>query len=208
MKRCIIIISGPLGEAEPLKKLIRTDDYIICVDGGYEHATALCAVPDIVIGDFDSLKSELPPSLPVLRFKKEKDETDTILAIDYALAQGYREMVLIGGLKGRLDHTYANFSALLHLHLGGGRGYFADADNEVYILIEGEIRLSRREGYYLSVFPFGQEALGVSERGVKYTLNGARLENSSPLCVSNEFTSEEAVISVEKGPILIILSKE
>jgi thiamine pyrophosphokinase len=208
MKRCIIIISGPLGEAEPLKKLIRTDDYIICVDGGYEHATALCAAPDIVIGDLDSLKSELPPSLPVLRFKKEKDETDTILAIDYALAQGYREMVLIGGLKGRLDHTYANFSALLHLHLGGGRGYFADADNEVYILIEGEIRLSRREGYYLSVFPFGQEALGVSERGVKYTLNGARLENSSPLGVSNEFTSEEAVISVEKGPILIILSKE
>ena len=50
--------------------------------------------------------------------------------------------------------------------------------------------------------------MGVSERGVKYTLNGARLENSSPLCVSNEFTSEEAVISVEKGPILIILSKE
>jgi thiamine pyrophosphokinase len=206
--RCLIITAGPMGPYKPLKRLPHAEDFIVCADGGLIHARKLGLKADVLIGDLDSLDSLPDEGMEVLRFKKEKDETDTILAIDYALEKGYRDFLILGGMRGRLDHTFANFSALLHLHRRGGTGYFADAQNEARMLISGEMRLRRREGFYISIFPFGGEALGVTARGLKYPLENAGLDCGFPLGVSNEFAAEEAVISVEKGNLLIILSKE
>jgi thiamine pyrophosphokinase len=208
MPRCVIITAGPMGQYEPLKPLLRPDDCIVCADGGLIHARNLGLAPAIVIGDFDSADISDAEDIEVLQYKKEKNETDTILAIDYGLGKGYRDFLILGGLRGRLDHTVANFSALMHLHRHGAAGYIADAQNEAYMLISGEMRLTRRAGYYISVFPFEGEALGVTSTGLKYPLENTRLDCGFPLGVSNEFAADEAVISVKKGAVLIILSKE
>jgi thiamine pyrophosphokinase len=208
MNRCVIITAGPMGDYEPLKPLLRPDDTIICADGGLIHAKTLGVTPSVAIGDFDSAPAPAQGDIDVLRFKCEKDETDTILAIDYALGQGYRDFLILGGLRGRLDHTVANFSALMHLYTHGGTGLITDAANEVRLLLGGEMRLPRREGFYVSVFPFEGEATGVTERGLKYPLTDARLDCTFPLGVSNQFSADEAVISVKSGTLLIILSKE
>lgn len=208
MQRCAIVLSGPMGPYDRVQELFRPDDYILCADGGLAHARAMGLGVRLLVGDLDSLAAEPPAGLPLLRFPPEKDDTDTLLAVDWALEKGFRELMLVGGLRGRLDHTVANFSALLHLCRAGAAGMIADGDNEAHMLLGGAMRFPRREGWYISAFPFEREAQGVCERGLKYPLENARLLNDRALGVSNEFTdAPEAEISVRRGPLLLILSR-
>jgi thiamine pyrophosphokinase len=207
--RCLIIAAGPMGEYGAIlrKAAPRAGDRVLCVDGGYRHAAGLGLTPEAVIGDLDSL-GDAPAGVRVLRFPPEKDQTDTVLAIDYALRQGCRELCILGGLRGRLDHTYANFCALQYIYHHGATGSILDADNEVYLLEAGSVSFPHRKDTYISVFPFGERAGGVTERGLKYPLEDATLHSDFPLGVSNEFAAPTAVISAEKGPLLIILSQK
>lgn len=208
MKRCVIITAGPIGEYEPLKKLIdRENDYIISVDGGCDHLIGLETKADIVIGDLDSV-DKLPEDIEVFKFKCEKDETDTMLAIIRGLQMGYKEFLIIGGLKGRLDHTFANLQALAYISSHGANGRIIDSDNEAYFLKDGELSFEPRDDYYISVFSFSSQAIGVTEKNMKYKLDNYDMNNSYPIGVSNDFLKEKAVISVKKGSLLIILSKK
>ena len=196
-----------MGNYEPLRRHINEEDYIICVDGGSRHLEGLRVIPHIVIGDLDSA-GVLPQGVEVLKFKSEKDETDTMLAIMHGFSMGCRDFLMLGGLKGRLDHTYANFCTLQYIFRHGGRGCIVDCDNEAYFVENGEISFKRREGYYFSVFPFGGEAQGVTERGFKYTLENGTMKTDFPNGVSNEFAADEGTVSVKSGALLIILSRE
>lgn len=209
MNRCMIIAGGPIGDYGRIcsKIRFRAQDYIICVDGGISHAAGLGVSPDLMVGDMDSA-ARIPAGIKTLRYQSEKDETDTILAIQYALKEGYRDITIVGGLRGRLDHTMANIEALLYLTRNGGSGRIVDSDNEACLLMEGKMTFSKRENTYFSVFPLFESAEGVTEKGFKYALDRATLKSSFPLGVSNEFKEDQAEISVERGPLLIILSEE
>ena len=156
------------------------------------------------MGDLDSI-SILPKGVQIERFSPEKDDTDTMLALRHALDLGYHSFLLLGVLGGRADHTFANLCALLYLTNNGADAVIIDGGTEVYAIKNGALHLKRRPNYYISVFPFGQTACGVSEYGMQYTLENARMEQSNPIGVSNEFQDEEAVISVREGTLLIFL---
>lgn len=210
--RCVIVSAGPMGDYTRIRQRAELTDKetVICVDGGLRHAEGLGLKPGLIIGDLDSVgEFTLPESVELKKFKSEKDETDMVLAIRQALTLGYKKILILGGLRGRLDHTYANFCALYELTKAGAEGVIIDEDNEVFFLPQGSIRVPRRQGFYISVFPFGSVAEGVYERGMKYSLTDATLTNDFPVGVSNEFTEESpfAEISVRKGPLLIILSR-
>ncbi|MDR3643599.1 MAG: thiamine diphosphokinase [Clostridia bacterium] len=206
MSRCVIIAAGEIKDYAQTGALLREDDTIVCADGGVYHATRFGRRPDIVIGDFDSAGGA-PQGVPVLRYGSEKDETDTMLCVQYALEKGFREFLILGGTGGRLDHTIANFSALLYIRRRGGRAVMAYGACEAHVIENESLMLKRRSGFYVSVFPFGGEARGVTETGLKYPLRDALLSAEFPLGVSNEFSAEEAVISVSQGALLIILEK-
>lgn len=218
MKRCVIMAAGPVNDYDYLSNMISEEDFIICADGGLRHLERIGQKPDLLIGDFDSLDTKTPSDdtfsngkfndIPVLKYKKEKDETDTILAIQYALKKGYRNFVILGGLNGRLDHTFANFNALYYIIKNGGAGALLDGGCEVYLIENSSMKFKKRDNYYVSVFPFSQKALGVTEKGLKYPLTDAVLTNDFPIGVSNEFMLQEAEISVKNGSLLIMLSKE
>ena len=76
MKTCIIISGGDYSPIGP----VRSGDFVIACDKGYEYARREGIVPQLIMGDFDSYGGALPESVPVERFKKEKDDTDTMLA--------------------------------------------------------------------------------------------------------------------------------
>ena len=213
-KRCVIVTAGPMGPYDLIKPGLRPDDFFVCADGGTRHAEALGITPNAAVGDFDSFPPPQGEGIDVRRFKKEKDETDTILAVQYGLERGFHDFLILGGLRGRIDHTVANFCALKYLSVRGCSGYIADGDNEVYLLSAASagtrgvsMTLKRRVGYYVSAFPLGGKASGVTERGLKYSLTDAELDNTFPVGVSNEFRDEAAVVSVREGDLLIILSR-
>jgi thiamine pyrophosphokinase len=207
MSRCLIISAAPIGSYEPLSVYMNNIDYIICADGGYNHAKNLSLKPNIIIGDLDSI-GELPKDIEILRFNKDKDDTDTMLAVKYGIEKGYKDFLIIGAIGGRLDHTFANFCTLHYIIKNGCTGFIADNFSEVHIMEKGEKKFKKRENYYISVFPFGAESACITEKGFKYSLDSFILKSENPIGVSNEFKDDIATINVEKGAIIIILSKK
>lgn len=110
-------------------------DYVIAADAGFEYCTENCIIPDLVLGDFDSL-GKAPKHPNVLQLPVEKDDTDTMFALKLGLEKGYRRFYIYGGLGGkRPDHTIANMQALLFLLSHGARGWLF-GENYVWTAIK------------------------------------------------------------------------
>ena len=86
-------------------------DAVIAVDGGFASLEAAGCVPDLALGDFDSL-GFVPEDVPVKLFPAEKDASDMELALEEALTRGAGTVEVYGALGGRLDHTLANLLLL------------------------------------------------------------------------------------------------
>ena len=180
------------------------DDFIIAADGGFDSLVRNGYIPDLLIGDFDSLKSDIPEGVRIMRHPKEKDETDMFLAYGEGVKLGYCEFVMLGATGGRLDHTYANLSLLLFAKEHGHNITIMDANGIILCLKNESITLSGDSGDTFSVFATGGEAHGVSIKGAKYEAENVSLSPAFPLGVSNEFTDDNAHISVTDGVLLVI----
>ena len=202
-KSCIIISGGdfsPIPQPGP-------EDFVIACDKGYAYAQRCGIRPDLVISDFDSFDGDIDPEIPVNRFRCEKDDTDTMLAVRYAVTHGFDEVRLYCALGGRLDHTLANLQTLVFAEEHGLRGSIHSEGTVIHSLRQGSLCLPRRDGWALSVFSATDRCEGVSICGVKYPLDQARLSNAFPLGVSNEWTADEALVSVENGVLHIVEAK-
>ncbi|MBR3509145.1 MAG: thiamine diphosphokinase [Lachnospiraceae bacterium] len=210
--RCILIGSGDLTVSEVKKK---DGDFVIALDGGIGYCDFLRLEPDLVIGDFDSVTEEeqkaveiLEREVPdqVIRLQPEKDDTDMLYGIKYALGLGYREFRLYGATGGRLDHTLANIQCLLYLKNHDASGYLMDGNGMIMVLKDEAVSFQENLEGMLSLFALGERAEGVSIRGMKYPLENATITNDFPIGISNEFIGEKAEISVTKGELVCIIS--
>lgn len=196
------------GEMTPLRSRPQDGDYVIAADGGWNACRNAGIVPDLLLGDFDSLDT-VPDFHTVERVPVEKDDTDMMLAIKRGLALGHRAFHLYGGMGGRrTDHTVANLQALLYLAARDARGWLY-GDGEVYTAIRnGSVVLPAQERGILSVFCLGGDAAGVTIRGAQYELENAVLTADFPLGVSNHFVGKEIEVSVRSGSLLLGLVDE
>ena len=145
------------------------DDIIIAADGGFDQLARRGYTPDILIGDFDSIKGEIPDGLRTIKYPKEKDETDMFLSYEAGVKLGYSEFVMLGATGGRLDHTYANISLLLYAREHGHNITLIDSNGIIICLKDEAISLAGNPGGSLSVFAFGGVANGVSILGKTHT---------------------------------------
>nr|WP_317411971.1 thiamine diphosphokinase [uncultured Solibaculum sp.] len=209
MKRCVILASGPVDECETLRLLIEEDDFILCADGGLALAQRLGLKPHLAVGDFDSYHGDsLPKDIEVIKVPPEKDDTDTMLAIRLAMKRGFHHILLLGGIGGRLDHTFANIQSMAWAAEQGAVLWMADHQNEATVLTPGVHRILKRDGYKLSLFGIGEGAFGITLKGLQYPLADAALTMTTPLGVSNEWKDEIAQIELKKGMLLLVLSKD
>jgi len=201
MSRCFIFGAGDAPEYLPVVPM--EGDTVIAADGGYLTCCKENIVPDLLVGDFDSMDE--PADFPhILRHPVEKDDTDTFLAARKALELGCDEVHIYGGTGGRLDHTLANLQLLMWLRQKGGKGYLYDGAFTYTAIINEAITVKKeKEWALLSVFCMGADAHGVSERGVQYPLDRADLTAFFPLGVSNHILEETAEVSVEDGALVV-----
>ncbi len=209
--RTIIISNGEINNYNYCKKIIKNDDCIICADGGARHAYNMKLKPDIIIGDLDSLdefyveffKSK---DTKFIKYPAVKDKTDTHLCI--LKAMGFSdEIILLGALGNRIDHTLANIS-LLKLGIDEGiRICIMDKETEIS-LIDKSVSLLGKPGDIFSLFPFEKEVKGLYVKGAKYTLENAQMSAGNPYGISNEFLEEKVDIEIEKGILIVIKSKD
>ena len=203
MSSCLIISGGEFAPFTPPAE----DEFVIACDRGNAYALRCGIKPDLLVGDFDSYRGPVEESIPVRRLPTEKDDTDTVSALRYALDHGFRELRLVCALGGRLDHLLANLQAAVFAAVRGANVRIESTDVIVQSLRQGSLRLPRQEGWSLSVFAADGPCRGVSIDGAKYPLLERELSPAFPLGVSNEWAGDEALVSVREGTLLIVMCR-
>lgn len=207
--RYLIVTPCIEGSSEIPASLLNSTDLVICADGGYETALMLGLEPSFWIGDADSLckGKELPESLIEHRLPKEKDLTDTEAAVKAALKAGADEIVILGGLGGRLDHTMGNLG-LLEKYGSLCSITIEDGINKVRLVNPGKVNISKDRFKYMGLVAFTDRVEALTLRNVKYPLNNFLLEVGTTLGVSNEIIGESCEIEFKSGKLLIIQSND
>lgn len=208
--KVIIIASGNSIKREIFDELHVEDDFIICADGGLNYLDSMNIVPDLIVGDFDSADISLLKKYKDIKIKKflpEKNFTDTEIAIEEAVALGYKEIIIFGATGTRLDHTMANILLIEKYIKKGINIRIVDNNNYIQILNE-DISLNKKEGYYLSIIPITENIEGITLKGFKYPLENVKVNRGSTLCISNEITDAKAQIQIKNGIGLLFLSRD
>ena len=211
MKKIVFVLSGgPIQDAGFFREQCESCQPVstICADGGARHAYHMGIVPDLIIGDMDSLDGALHGHFVrkgsrIMRYPRSKDETDTQLALEMAFMTAPDEIRVFGAIGARLDHTLANLSLLV---LAAERGIpvrLVDEWCEVFA-VSGKALIEGEPGQTVSLFPFGSDVTGIHLEGFEYPLTDAAMTVSRPYGISNRLISAPGVITVESGHLLAI----
>lgn len=204
MSKCFIFAGGELGE---IKKCdIEEGSYIICADSGLCHAQKLEIAPDVILGDFDSYKGELNYDVEIIRCSPQKDDTDTLMAVKLAISRGYDDIIILGALGGRFDHTIANIQTLKYAIEHNVKAEIKDGRNRIFMLNSGEYEFEKTDDYF-SIFAFSESIKISFLKGVKYPLENYTIYQNFPIGASNEIISEKAVLNLTDGTALVIFAE-
>lgn len=206
--KCVVLANGEYGDDWGSYRHIADDaDCILCADGGANYAYSLQLVPDCIIGDMDSIVGEVRDyfgglEVPIKKYPRQKDFTDTQLALSEAEARGADEIILLGSLGKRLDHSLSNLYSCMDLAMKGIKVSHRTPEMQVY-LVTDELRLQGGPGDLVSVLVLTDQATGVSETGFEYPLQQAVLTKGNPYAVSNQMVGKDATITVDEGVLAV-----
>lgn len=220
--RVIIIGGGSLDMDTAVRILREEKSFVIAADRGLDYCRLLHILPDVAVGDFDSVSDSTKDMLTmfehqgvqILRLNPIKDATDMEAALSIGLNMGRDGVIILGGTGTRLDHVLGNMSLLKEANERGCPAALYDSKNRIRLISGGEsltIKKSEQYGRYVSLFPLFGACHGVSESGVFYPLDKADIgtgEGYYTLTISNEITEDEAEISVDDGYLLVIEAKD
>jgi thiamine pyrophosphokinase len=204
--RVIIFANGELTDLEAARKLILPDDLIICADGGTRHALAFGLIPNVIIGDMDSLPGGFEPSTfkgEFIQVSADKNETDLELALNHALSFHPHAIVIIAALGGRLDQTLGNISLITDPKLLTCDIRLNDGVEEVF-LCRDQARVKGGSGDLVSLIPWGGEVTDVETENLKWPLRKETLYPYKTRGISNEMLGEEASVKIKSGLLLIV----
>jgi thiamine pyrophosphokinase len=208
--RAVIFANGVLNNLQDVHDIILPDDLIIAADGGMTHCRALGIKPSIVIGDLDSLDPDYLKSLQtsgteIISYPINKDQTDLELALHKALDLGYDEILVLGALGARWDMTIANLLLPAASEFSKVTIRLIDGHQEILLLRgRGELTFKGKKGDMLSIVPLGQDAYGVTLRGLEYPLEDDVLRFGATRGISNVLIDDTATVYLKKGLLLCI----
>ena len=217
----VLIISGGTIDGDWLKEWLCHNEigYCIAADKGLETAYRYNIPVDYILGDYDSIDRNVldayRDNTDMVTYNPEKDYTDTHLAlkkgIEVIKTTGYIDDICLyvaGATGTRLDHTLNNIYVLSEALQAGVKAFMIDKYNKIYIEDKTFIINKKSQyGDFVSFIPMTEE-VRLSISGMKYNLDNFLLNQGSSICQSNEITEKEAVISIVKGRLIVIESRD
>jgi len=205
LKKCIILANG----TAPAKSLIRYLEsagynFIICADGGADTAKKIGLVPDVITGDFDSVKSEtlkyFKRKSEIIQIKRQND-TDVEKSLKYAIRKKYDEVVLLGAIGDRLDHSFCNLGIVIK---------FFDkikvriiSDKSILTPYKGNVDIPAVKGETISLYGFDDKTK-ITSTGLKYPLKKTALPFGRKESTSNVAVRDTVKLKIEGGMIFVI----
>ncbi len=210
--RAVIVSGGSMPEANIIKPYINEDSILIACDKGLNYVYGAGLVPDVILGDFDSVDVEVldyykAMGKELFTYPVRKDSTDTELGIIMALEKGAEDIVLLGCSGTRLDHTLANIQIMLPLLKKGIRARLIDEHNIVE-LVDSQLLIENKKGSYISLLPLTQKVEGITSEGLDYPLDNMDIDMGTSLTVSNVVVADKASVTVKKGVIISIIARD
>jgi thiamine pyrophosphokinase len=210
IQRAIIFANGNSVSKNFILDQIRDNDIIIAADGGTQRILSLGLLPNVIIGDLDSIQPQLLRELKtkgvlILDYPARKDETDLELALLYVKRLGIKITIIHNALGARWDMTLANL-------LLPGYTEFQDMDIRIVddlqeiILLRGEATrtLLGNPGDTISLIPVGGKAEGITSYGLEYHLENDSLDFGSPRGVSNVMLEDIVKIHLKTGQLVCV----
>jgi thiamine pyrophosphokinase len=208
LNRIVIFANGDLPDLNKARALLRRDDFILCADGGLSHVLALGLVPNLVLGDMDSVaKSDLQQmrdaEVQIELFPPDKNETDLELAITRTIELNPTQILIVAALGGRLDQTLSNIALLTNPARSNMDIRLDDGVEEIFICRD-QVQIYGRGGDLVSLIPWGIAVHGIQTQGLRWPLRNETLYPDKTRGISNEMLSESASIKIESGLLLVV----
>lgn len=211
-----IVTNGRIENLSWLEKKLKVDSakeqVVICADGASNYLKSIDFVPDLLIGDLDSIDPQAKAwmeekKVPLKKFPSRKDQTDTEIALEYSIEKKPEEIEVLGAFGSRMDHTLGNVLLLEKFHDPELSLVLADEQNEMW-LINKHTRITGRKNENLSVIPITEKVTELSLRGFEYPLTNHTLYRGNTLGISNIIREEKAEISYKDGKLLGVIAKD
>ena len=203
-----VIVSGGVAPLGKELEAIYQARHLICADSGANHLFRLGVLPELILGDLDSVEQSVHEyfavqGVRIISYPAKKDITDTQLALDYALENGAKRMTIVAASGGRIDHFLANIQLLMRYNNDLVCLMLVSGDSTAY-LCKDTVGVKGCVGDLLSVLPLTPTISKVNLSGLAYPLVDAEIEMGNTTGISNEFISDFATISIGKGTAMII----
>lgn len=203
--RALIVLGGEAPGKALLESCMRQSDLVIAADRGLAAFDNAGLEPHCLIGDMDSVPKTVleryAGRLEQTRLNPVKDDTDAEAALHLAAERGADEVTFLGALGGRLDHALANVMLLNKAHQLGVRAEILSESVRI-ARVCGTENLCGAKGDTVSLLPLGR-AEGVTLTGFYYPLSGHTLTSDTSLGISNVVVSDEAMIEVADGDLVL-----
>ena len=216
MSKMLIVTGGHL-DIDWAKECLSDKKFAYCIaaDSGLAYADRLGLKIDFLLGDYDSVDANVleryKKQVDFKVYPKEKDYTDTHLAIITAVKKGATDIYILGATGNRMDHTLTNIGNMKAAFDCGVDCHIIDENNYMYLISEKTgihvIGRDTQYGRYVSLVPMSEEVV-VTLKGFKYTLNEYCLRQGLSICQSNEVAEDEAEIIIHKGLAVIFETRD
>jgi thiamine pyrophosphokinase len=205
MKKCIILANGK----PPKKNIIsffqkKGYNKLICADGGANSALKMGLVPNVIIGDLDSISLDALQNFQsksqIIQLKRQTD-TDVEKCLKYAISRGYNEALLVGVTGNRLDHSFCNIGIMLKFFPKINLSLFAE--NSFLKPYKGNVQIKTIPGEIISIYGFNKNTK-ITSKGLKYPLKNIALPFGERESTSNIATDDKVELSIKGGIVFVI----
>jgi thiamine pyrophosphokinase len=207
MRALVVAGSSLSAELDPAE--LAAADLVVAVDSGADALARAGAVPQLLVGDMDSVTTQTrlafeSGGVEVVLLPTAKDETDLEAALRVVVDRGVDDVTVYGALGGpRLDHLLGNIALLTAPWLSAVAVRLVDHLHEMF-LVRGEAQVSGEPGELVSLLPLTAEVHDVRTEGLLYPLVGETLLRSSTRSVSNALTGTRARVTHREGVLLLV----
>jgi thiamine pyrophosphokinase len=211
--RAAIFLNGSSDSVGLVRRVAGRAELVVAADGGARYALEAGVVPDLVVGDMDSLGEDLALEVErcgasLERHPARKDKMDGQLAVLAARERGATAADLLCAVGGRLGALIAIPHILLAAERIGLRSTVVADQGRMFVIEAGSRTVQGDPQDSISIFPLSGLATGVTLEGMEYPLENASLESGDTLGFHNELIGREATVSVGEGVVLVVHETE
>lgn len=203
MTNILVSLSGNCSTNQNLIDKDFTD--IIGVDSGAMHLFNRSITPTTVLGDLDSIESSLLKKIKIMdidliNYETDKDKTDFELSLNNIDNPKEKNIYLIGGEGGEVDHLFSIFSLIINYEFAENLTWFY---KDKTIIFKTNVSVKMELGSNFSIIPITQlESLTIT--GAKWDVNKIDVKPGSTKTLRNISISDEVTINCEDGLFSVI----